>query len=209
MNAVANDPFNVIITGVGGQGNVLASQIIGQVLVQAGKFVTIGETYGVTQRGGSVMSHLRISDLDQWSPLIPEGHAHLIVGLEPIETLRVMAGYGNPDTLVLTNLRPIMPLDVIAGTATYPEVSEVLAELQRLSQKVWTLNATEIALDMGDPIFSNMIMIGAIAGLGLPSVDIDPAVFGSVLEVVLSRGKAATNLEAFEKGRNAVEELHQ
>ena len=83
---------NLIITGVGGQGNVLSSQLLGQALVGKGYFVTIGETYGASQRGGSVMSHIRLSTLKQLSPLIPRGKADVVLGLEPVEALRVLTG---------------------------------------------------------------------------------------------------------------------
>jgi indolepyruvate ferredoxin oxidoreductase beta subunit len=159
------DPFNVIIGGVGGQGNVLASQIIGHILVSQGYVITIGETYGASQRGGAVMSHLRISASDQFSPLVPEGQCHLLVALEPVEALRILGHYGNPEVMALLNTRPIHPLDVISGDVTYPEVSKVVNKIQELSRRVWTLNATEIALEMGDPIFSNMVMLGALSSI--------------------------------------------
>ena len=85
--ATGKENYNLIITGVGGQGNVLSSQLIGQALVGKGYFVTIGETYGASQRGGSVMSHIRISSQKQLSPLIPRGKADIVVGLEPVEAL--------------------------------------------------------------------------------------------------------------------------
>lgn len=201
------DPRNVIITGVGGQGNVLASQMMGQALVQEGLVVTIGETYGASQRGGSVMSHLRISQSEQWSPLIPEGQAHLVVGLEPLEALRVMAGYGNPQVLTLTNDRPILPLDVIAGSADYPELDEILAKLAHFSQKVWTVGATEIALEMGNPIFSNMVMLGAISTLELDWFPLRADEFKEVLQLLLPAKAIEQNLEAFRRGQGAVNEL--
>ena len=104
------DPFNIIIGGVGGQGNVLASMILGRMLVSQGGIITIGETYGASQRGGSVMSHLRVSTKDQFSPIIPEGKCHLLVALEPIEGLRMLAPYGNPGVMTVVNTRPIQPL---------------------------------------------------------------------------------------------------
>ena len=91
------DPYNLIITGVGGQGNVISSRIIGNMLAAKGFFVTIGETFGASQRGGSVMSHVRISTRSTLSPQIPQGKAHMVVSLEPVETLSVLNGYGNPD----------------------------------------------------------------------------------------------------------------
>jgi indolepyruvate ferredoxin oxidoreductase, beta subunit len=196
------DPFNVIIGGVGGQGNVLASQIIGHILVSQGYVVTIGETYGASQRGGAVMSHLRISARDQFSPLVPEGLCHLLVALEPVEALRILGHYGNPEVVTLLNTRPIHPLDVISGDVTYPEVSKVVNKTQELSRRVWTLNATEIALGMGDPIFSNMVMLGALSSIEV--IPIDRPAFETTIEALLPPPKLAENMEAFDKGREVL-----
>lgn len=196
------DPFNVIIGGVGGQGNVLASQIIGHLLVSQGYVITIGETYGASQRGGAVMSHLRISARDQFSPLVPEGLCHLLVALEPVEALRILGHYGNPEVVTLLNTRPIHPLDVISGDVTYPEVSKVVNKIQELSRRVWTLNATEIALEMGDPIFSNMVMLGALSSIEV--IPIDRLAFETTIEALLPPAKLAENMEAFDKGREVL-----
>jgi len=125
------DPFNVIITGVGGQGNVMASRILGSMLSRRGLLVTIGETFGASQRGGSVMSHLRISRTATWSPQIPAGRAHVVVALEPTAAVRVLAAYGNPRTRALCNTRPIYPVGVLSGAAAYPspaKLREAVAE---------------------------------------------------------------------------------
>ncbi len=189
---ISKDPFNVIIGGVGGQGNVLASQILGEMLITQGYVITIGETYGASQRGGAVMSHLRISGKDQFSPLIPEGQCDLLVALEPVEGLRILDHYGNPRVMTLLNTRPIQPMDVISGNATYPEVSKVIAKIKGLSRRVWTLNATEIALEMGDPIFSNIVMLGA-----LYAIEILP-IHRKGFELVI---------QAFDRGREVVQEI--
>ncbi len=119
------DSYNLIITGVGGQGNVLCSQLIGQAFVRKGFFATIGETYGASQRGGSVMSHIRLSSKKQLSPLISKGRADVVVALEPVEALRVLTQYGNPETVVLVNTRPIYPVDVISGNEAYPDFAAI------------------------------------------------------------------------------------
>lgn len=199
------DPFNVIIGGVGGQGNVLASQILGEMLIAKGYIITIGETYGASQRGGSVMSHLRISKKEPFSPLIPEGQCDLLIALEPVEGLRILAPYGHPKVMALVNTRPIHPIDVISGNAVYPEVSKVIAKIEELSQKVWTLNATEIALEMGDPIFTNIVMLGALSAIRI--VPIDQKVFESVVRNLLPSHTMDENRKAFEKGIEAVKEL--
>jgi len=203
--ALRKDPWNIIITGVGGQGNVLASQILGQMLVQQGYIITIGETYGASQRGGSVMSHIRVSRRGQFSPLIPEGKCDLVVGLEPVEALRVLANYGNPAVMMLINTRPIYPIDVIAGSAAYPELSFVLKKIQRLSRRVWTLNATEIGLELGDPIFSNIVMIGALSALDL--LPLNREGFQNIIQEMLPSHKLPLNMNAFDRGREQVQEL--
>ena len=203
--ALQKDPWNVIITGVGGQGNVLASQILGQILIQQGYSITIGETYGASQRGGSVMSHIRVSRTAQFSPLIPEGKCDLVLGLEPVEALRILAQYGNPGVMMLINTRPIYPIDVIAGNAAYPEISVVLKKIQGLSRRVWTLNATEIGLELGDPIFSNIVMLGALSATDLLPVHREG--FQSVIQEMLPSHKLQLNIEAFERGKAAVQEL--
>jgi len=203
---ISKDPFNVIIGGVGGQGNVLASQILGEMLVSQGYVITIGETYGASQRGGAVMSHLRISTQDQFSPLIPEGQCDLLIALEPVEGLRILDHYGNPKVMVLLNTRPIQPMDVISGNTAYPEVSKVIAKIKELSRRVWTLNATELALEMGDPIFSNIIMLGALCAIEV--LPIYRQGFELAIKDLLPSRTLNENMKAFDKGREVVEELH-
>ena len=202
---LSKDPFNVIIGGVGGQGNVLASQILGEMLVSQGYVITIGETYGASQRGGAVMSHLRISPKDQFSPLIPEGQCDLLVALEPVEGLRILDIYGNPRVMTLLNTRPIHPIDVISGDATYPEVSKVISKIKELSRRVWTLNATEIALEMGDPIFSNIVMLGALCAIDV--LPINRQGFETIIRDLLPSRLLEENLKAFDKGRQVVQEI--
>lgn len=199
------DPFNMIIGGVGGQGNVLASQIVGTLLVSKGYVVTIGETYGASQRGGAVMSHLRISGKDPFSPLIPEGKGDLLMALEPVEALRILGTYGNPEVMTLLNTRPIHPMDVISGNATYPELGDVLEKLKQLNKRLWTLNATQIALDMGDPIFSNVAMLGAFCAIGVLPLERED--FEGAISELLPAVRLTENLEAFDRGGDAVREV--
>ena len=202
---LSKDPFNVIIGGVGGQGNVLASQILGEMLVSQGYVITIGETYGASQRGGAVMSHLRISSKDQFSPLIPEGQCDLLVSLEPVESLRILDTYGNPRVMTLLNTRPIHPIDVISGNATYPEVSRVISKIKELSRHVWTLNATEIALEMGDPIFSNIVMLGALCTIDV--LPIHRQGFETIIRDLLPSRLLDENMKAFDRGGEVVQEI--
>jgi indolepyruvate ferredoxin oxidoreductase beta subunit len=192
------DPLNVIVTGVGGQGNVLITQLMGSALVRTGHHVTIGETYGASQRGGAVMSHLRISRQAQYGPLIPHGQANIVLGLEPVETLRVLGQYGNPDVTVITNSRPVYPLAVAIGTAHYPSVEEIVKALEELSSKAWLINATDIALDLGASILTNIVMAGALVGAGV--LPLAPEEFEQELQESLPADRLDSNLKAFRRG---------
>jgi indolepyruvate ferredoxin oxidoreductase, beta subunit len=200
--ASKKETYNLIITGVGGQGNVLSSQLIGQALVGKGYFVTIGETYGASQRGGSVMSHIRISSKKQLSPLIPRGKADIVIGLEPVEALRVLTVYGNSQTVVLSNTRPIYPVDVTSGDEKYPEEEEIRDALKGLSQKVYYVPATDKAIEMGSPILGNMIMMGALLELDL--LPLSPAEFRKTLGRNFKEARLETNLRALEEGKRTV-----
>jgi indolepyruvate ferredoxin oxidoreductase beta subunit len=192
------DPYNIIITGVGGQGNVVASRMFSNMLVQKGFHVTIGETFGASQRGGSVMSHIRVSSESTWSPQVPKGKADVVVTLEPIEAIRVLAGYGNPEVKVLTNTRAIYPSGVIAGNLSYPSLDEIKEMLKKLSARAWFIDATDEAVKLGNPILGNIIMIGALSSVGDLPVDRDD--FTITLSRTLPAEKMAGNLKAFDLG---------
>ena len=189
---------NVIITGVGGQGNVLASQILAQMMMNQCFKVTIGETLGVSQRGGSVMSHLRISRGRRLSPQIPEGGADLILTLEPAEGLRVLGPYGNPGTLMVANTKPVYPIGVLAGETEYPPVETITQKIKGLTAGLWTLDATRIGAEMGAPILANIALLGAAAGLNL--LHCDRFAFQRVIREIMPDAKAEANLEAFDRG---------
>jgi len=205
MEPLAQDPYNIIMTGVGGQGNVMASRVLANMLSWKGYWVTIGETFGASQRGGSVMSHIRISATTTWSPQIPKGKAHIIIALEPMEALRVLATYGNRDVNVLANMRAIQPVSVIAGEQNYPTIEEIQNALNSLSSHVWLIDATDEAMKLGNPILSNIIMIGAISGLGLLPVGLDD--FMAVIRDTLPEKVAEVNRRAFEIGKDKMGQI--
>ena len=204
MNAtrLLEDPYNIIITGVGGQGNVMASRLLSNMLSVKGYRITIGETFGASQRGGAVMSHIRISEHQTWSPQIPKGKAHIVVSLEPIEAIRVLGLYGNPNLTVLANSRPIDPVGVIAGELNYPSMDEIRKILEKHAASVRIVNATDEALKLGNPIFGNIIMIGATIGLGLLPVGTEE--FREAISEFVPAKAIDVNLQAFEIGRRMV-----
>ena len=196
------DPLNLVITGVGGQGNVLISQIMGHALLNRGFKVAIGETFGLSQRGGSVQSHIRVSPNRTYGPLIPEGQAHVVVGLEPMETLRVLPMFGRKDIKVLANIRPVPPLNVVAGEADYPPEDDLKAALEKLSAKLWWVNATAVAQDLGAAIMANIVMLGALCKTGLTplsSQDLETA-----MTQLLPPDRLDRNLAAFRAGMELV-----
>jgi indolepyruvate ferredoxin oxidoreductase beta subunit len=197
------DPYNIIITGVGGQGNVMASRVVGNMLSRKGLSVTIGETFGASQRGGSVMSHLRISTTSSWSPQIPRGQGHLIISLEPTEAMRVLANYGNPNIRVLCNTRPIHAIGVISGEQPYPDLTDIKAWVDELSEACWFIEATAKAVELGNPILGNIMMIGAAAGIG--ALPLDRKDFEAVISENLPAAKQDLNLKAYDIGFGMVQ----
>ena len=200
--ALLHDPYNLIITGVGGQGNVLASRVIGDMLTRLGYYVTIGETFGASQRGGSVMSHVRISSEGVLSPQIPQSKAHMVVALEPTEAIRVLKTYGNPDVKALCNTRPIQSVGVICGDQTYPEPQSIVQWIQELSSKAWFFDPTEEALKLGNPIVANIITVGGLAATR--DLPLDRDVFQDVISTRFSVQKVQLNLKAFDTGREMI-----
>lgn len=192
------DPFNIVITGVGGQGNVMASRVLGGILTRRGFDVTIGETFGASQRGGSVMSHLRISEKSSWSPQIPRGRAHAVISLEPTEALRVLADYGNPGVKTLCNTRPVHSISVISGESSYPEEEDFKNWIMDLSEKAWFLEATSEAVELGSAVFANIIMIGALSETGILPVDAET--FEEVICAAMPADKSVVNRKAFARG---------
>lgn len=198
------DPLNMVVCGVGGQGNVLASRLIGRSLARQGYKVTIGETYGLSQRGGAVMSHVRVSMRRTCGPLIPLGCAHIILGLEPMETLRILGNYGNPQVATITNTRPILPVTVGMGITEYPDDEQLRKAISRLSGRVWFLNASKLALELGAGRLLNMVMMGALTGLAL--LPITDTQFEEVLRERFPDDKVTPNLQAFRMGLSYMQE---
>jgi indolepyruvate ferredoxin oxidoreductase, beta subunit len=153
-------PYNVIISGVGGQGNVLLSGFIGLALVKEGFKVSVADTFGVSQRGGSVSSHIKISESTLYSSVTLKGKADFVIGMEPVETLRTLAEFGNDTVKTIVNPRPLYP----SGGVAYPDVSEVKKMIEKMSARTQYVNATEEALTMGNPMYANIILLGAVIG---------------------------------------------
>jgi indolepyruvate ferredoxin oxidoreductase, beta subunit len=196
------DRLNIVIAGVGGQGNVVASEVLATALSRVGYRVSVGETFGASQRGGSVMSHVRAAREATPGPLIPKGLADVILGFEPLETLRLLVEYGRETTRVVVNPRPVYPLAVQQGQATYPEAATLMAKLTGLAAEVLTVDATGLARQAGDMRAQNLAMVGALVGSGwLP---LDAATVERVLGERFADDVLRLNVEAFRLGLEQV-----
>ncbi|MCL2786029.1 MAG: indolepyruvate oxidoreductase subunit beta [Methanomassiliicoccaceae archaeon] len=192
--------YVVQIVGVGGQGVLLASMVLGSAAMNSGRNVAMSEVHGMAQRGGSVISTLRIGD-NVVSPLASEGEADMILGFEPAETCRNLT-LGNKDTVVVMNLDPVYPPTVTAGLSKYPEISEMTAAVAKVTSNLISIGATSIAEKAGKSVAANAVMIGAAAaakGFPIPK----DAVRASLLSLVPEKFRDL-NEKAFDMGYEAM-----
>lgn len=196
--------LDIVITGVGGQGNVLLSQVLGRALLAAGHNVTVGETYGLSQRGGAVLSQVRVGGDLTLGPLIPENHATAIVSLEPLEALRVLPTYGHAGVVVLTNDRPLLPMAALAGESPYPDSAELRATLAGLCGRLYWLPATAAAQALGNHILANVVMLGALLAAGLAPLTVEQV--EAVLGEMVPGKHLAANRAALRRGMELVDD---
>lgn len=154
---------NILITGVGGQGIITASEVLAEVALLAGWQVKKSEVHGMSQRGGNVESHVRISaEGPVYSPLIPAGQADLLVAFEALEALRGVA-MTRPDGLLLVDDREIPPMSVTAGPYAYPE--NPIEVLRGTGRRVVVVPSFKLARSLGEQRAANMVMLGAASRL--------------------------------------------
>lgn len=150
---------NVMIVGVGGQGSLLASKLLGRLLIDEGYDVKVSEVHGMSQRGGSVVTYVRFGE-KVYSPIITEGEADYIISFEKLEAARY-AKYLNKDGLIVVNTQQIDPMPVIIGAAEYP--AQVLDELTAKGLNVEALDALTLAEQAGSAKAVNIVLMGKIA----------------------------------------------
>lgn len=159
--------YSVQIVGVGGQGVLLASMVLGNAAKDAGYDVAMSEVHGMAQRGGSVLCTLRFGE-GVTSPLEAMGCADLLLGFEPAETCRNLR-LCNKDSSVVMNLDPLFPSMVAAGFETYPPVDDIVAAVRKVTPNLKTIDATSLAIEAGKAVAANAVMIGAVAAVkGFP-----------------------------------------
>jgi len=200
VNTMNHKTFEVIVSGVGGQGVILATEILGDAALKEGLDVVIGEVHGMAHRGGSVVSHVRFGS-DMYSPTITEGSADVIMGFEPIETLRALK-FANQDTRIIMNSKPIIPVTVTTGAYKYPTLKEVIEQCQTFTKHVTVLDAFKIAEEAGSPKTVNIVFLGALAATGLLPVKEENLI--QTIKRHVPEKFLKENLNAFDAGKRAV-----
>lgn len=190
-----SDIRNILFSGVGGQGILLASELTAAALLQAGYDVKKSEVHGMAQRGGSVTAQLRYGR-KVYSPLIDPGSADIQMAFEMMEAVRYLP-YLNKNSTVIVNTQMILPPSVATGQAAYPE--NVLDELKKRDIRVIGVDAFSIAREAGEVRTANVALVGALS----VHLDVDDQLFESIIEERVPERFLKENMKAFAGGRAA------
>ncbi len=188
---------DIILAGVGGQGILSIAAIIGTAAVNAGLFLKQSEVHGMSQRGGDVQSHLRLSSEEIASDLIPGGKTDLIVSVEPMESLRYLPML-SPNGWLITNTEPFVNIP------NYPDINKVISEIEAFPRHI-ALNAEQIAKDLGSVRSANIVMLGASS----PFLDLDYNFLeDAIRNIFQNKGEELVkiNIYAFKAGLKFAEE---
>ncbi len=188
---------DIILAGVGGQGILSIATVLGEAALADNLIIKQAETHGMSQRGGAVYSHLRISDQPISSDLIPGGSADLILSVEPMESLRYLP-YLSKTGYLVTNISPFVNIP------NYPELGQILKEIRKLPRHI-AIDADAIAKEVGNTRASNIVMLGAAS----PFIEIEFSKIETGIRTIFGRkGETVVNLnlEAFRRGRQFAEE---
>jgi indolepyruvate ferredoxin oxidoreductase beta subunit len=188
--------FNVLITGVGGQGVILMSELLGGAAVKDKLKVRGSEILGMAVRGGSVTSAIRLGE-DVYGPLIPDGKCSALVGMEPSEALRNITCLSK-SSLVIVNTATTVPFTVPLGQSSYPSLEVILEKLNKAAEKVITLDAAKMALKAGSLLTTNVVMLGAL--FGTERLPINVATIKETIEERFPAKVAPVNIKAFDLG---------
>jgi indolepyruvate ferredoxin oxidoreductase beta subunit len=193
------EKLDLLITGVGGQGVVLASDIIGEAALTAGFDVKKTDTLGMAQRGGSVVSHVRIAE-KVWSPLIKEGAVDILLALEKLEAAR-WSHYLRPDGVAIINTYEQPPHSVSLGQEAYPDDEAIAAAVRRRTQQCYFIDGNQRAGELGNVRTVNIFMLGCLSVFA----PLDTAVWKDCIRQRLPEKIREINLTAFEMGRKEIE----
>jgi indolepyruvate ferredoxin oxidoreductase beta subunit len=189
------DTKRLVMVAVGGQGNLLASSVLGEAALLAGVPMRMSEIHGMAQRGGVVESALIFGEAQ--STIISDGDADVLMGFEPAETLRAL-GKCNARSVVITNLAPLMPFTVNIGQGAYPDLQKLQELIRAKTARLIAFNATTLAREAGNVLSVNMVLLGALTQTGVL-----PLTAEHVKAAMRRKTKPAFldgNLKAFEMG---------
>jgi len=185
----------MVFIGVGGQGNLLASRLLGEAALSMGIPTVVSEIHGMAQRGGIVESAVLLGEVT--SPIVSNAEADVLIGFEPLETLRAL-GKCNKETVVITNIHPLPPFTVAIGQGVYPAVEESLRLIRKKARRAIALDGNAIAESVGNPLSLNMVMLGAL--IGSKTIPVDADQMKRVLETSTKKAFLESNLKAFDMG---------
>lgn len=196
--------FNILVAGVGGQGNLVCGRSLAHAALLEGRHPVLGDTFGAPRRGGSVVSHLRIADYDL-GPLVPRGHVDLIIGMEPIEALRIAIHYAAKKTVAVVSSIPVHSPMTLSGEHVYPEIGVIDEMLQTICGQVFMLSPKPLVENTQSHRALNVYLLGAASELGILPLDrgdIEKGIDATV-------GMDDVNHRAFTDGMNDVSSLRQ
>lgn len=192
--------FNIVLAGVGGQGTLLAAEIIGSAALEDGLNVRVSEIHGMAQRGGAVVSNVRIGERVLASTVL-EGQAHVLLGFEPLETIRNLK-YASERTLVVMSDERVPPAELALRGVKYPSMREVIDKVKSFTEDVILVEAARLAREAGSSLAQNSVLIGALAGTGKLPVKTETLIHA--LKELVPRKHVDTNVKAFRLGYDSV-----
>ncbi len=196
--------FNIVITGVGGQGILTAANLLGWAALKAGYKVRVGEVHGLSQRFGTVIAYVRFGK-DVYGAMVPEGKGDVILSFEPSEALRYI-NYLREGGLVLANSKPVPPQAVTMGKASYPSIERIKEVVEEVFKGFFkTFNAESLAIKAGDAVATNVVLIGALTQA--PEFPLDEGLVNEVIKVSVPPKAIELNAEAFNLGVEAGKKL--
>ncbi len=185
---------NIVMVGVGGQGIILASDIISSVIMRTGYDVKKSEVHGMSQRGGSVFSFIRYGE-KVYSPVVSEGEADILISLELMETLRWI-NYANKNTVVVFNNEKIWPTDVLIGKNVYPENIE--KDIKKIVSKSYEIDGLSYVEKIGSKKYLNTVILGVISN----HLEFSEDIWIDTIKNLVPKRTIDDNIKAFEIGRN-------
>ncbi len=196
--------YNIVITGVGGQGVLTAANILGWAALHAGYKVRMGEVHGMSQRFGSVVSYVRFGE-EVYGSMVPEGKGDVILSFEPVEALRYI-NHLKQGGMVVANTKPIVPVQVSMGQARYPSLGEIMEIVEEDFKAKWIgFNAEELAVKAGNVITTNTVLIGALTQI--PEFPLEEDHVREVIRLSVPPKAVDMNMKAFDLGVKAAKDI--